>query len=133
MKFSLLALVIVLVAGVGFGIPAYAAETGTANSVEQGTANTVPATSGATFLVNPLKIDSLPALLNTVVDAVLELGVIVLILAFVWVGFSFVRAQGNPEALKKARAAFFWTIVGGAILLGAKAIADLINATVQSL
>lgn len=86
------------------------------------------------LLVNPLKsIDSLPELLQALLGGLVEIGTIVLILALVWVGFSFVRAQGKPEELKKARSALVWTIIGGGILLGAQAISNLIQSTVSSL
>ncbi|HEV7121224.1 MAG TPA: pilin [Candidatus Paceibacterota bacterium] len=98
---------------------------------------TNPASGGntsGTLLVNPLKgITSLPDLLKAVLGAIMEIGTIVLILALVWVGFSFVRAQGNPEELKKARSALVWTIIGGAILLGAQALSDVIQSTVNNL
>ena len=99
-----------------------------------GTQGTDSSATGGTLLVNPLKnIDSLPDLLKVVLNAIVELGTIVLILAFVWVGFSFVKAQGKPEELTKARSAFVWTIIGGAILLGAASIAAVIESTVQGL
>jgi hypothetical protein len=90
-------------------------------------------TSG-TLLVNPLKnITSLPALLDAIIKAIVEIGTIVLILALIWVGFSFVRAQGNPTEIAKARSALVWTIIGGAILLGAQALSTVIQSTAQGL
>lgn len=91
-------------------------------------------TSNGTGLVNPLKnITDLPTLMSALIDGLIQIGTIVLILAFIWVGFLFVRAQGKPEEIKKARSAFVWTIIGGLILLGAKAISTLIASTVSSL
>jgi hypothetical protein len=89
---------------------------------------------GGNFLINPLKnINSLSDLLEAIIGALTDIGTIVLVLAFVWVGFSFVRAQGKPAELEKAKSALIWTIIGGAILLGAKAISLVIQSTVQSL
>ncbi len=89
---------------------------------------------GGNLLVNPLKnISSLPDLLNAIIGALVDIGTIVLILAFIWVGFTFVRAQGKPAELEKAKSALIWTIIGGAILLGAKALSVVIQSTVQSL
>lgn len=106
-------------------------------NIPSATQTPTPTASGdnsGTVLVNPLKgISSLKDLLNAILKALIDIGTIVLILAFVWVGFSFVRAQGKPEELKKARSAFMWTIIGGAILLGAQAISEVISATVKSL
>lgn len=90
--------------------------------------------NSGTLLVNPLKnITSLSDLLDAVLKAILEIGTIVLILALIWVGFSFVRAQGNPKALAQARSALVWTIIGGAILLGAEALSAVIQSTVSNL
>lgn len=61
------------------------------------------------------------------------IGPIVIILMLVYVGFLFVTAQGNETQITKAKEALMWTIVGGLILLGAKAIALGIGATVQAL
>lgn len=86
---------------------------------------------GATKLVNPLKdIDSLDKLLLAFLDkVVIPLGLIFLTLMIVYVGFLFVMAQGKDEKLQAARSALVWTIVGGLILLGSKAIALFIGAT----
>lgn len=90
-------------------------------------------TSAGETLVNPLKVDSLEGLLGLILDAVIQIGTIVLVLAIIWVGFLFVKAQGKPEELAKARQAFIWTIIGGLILLGAKGIMEVIQATVNTL
>lgn len=84
-------------------------------------------------LVNPLKVDSLPALLNLILDAAIQLGIIVLTLAIIWVGFLFVAARGNEEKIRSARTAFMWTVIGGLILLGAKAIGEVIKSTAGTL
>ncbi len=90
--------------------------------------------TGTNCLVNPLKsISSLPDLLKAVLAAAVQIGGIVLVLALVWVGFSYVRAQGKPEELKKAHSALLWTIIGGAILLVAQALSDVIQSTVNTL
>jgi hypothetical protein len=51
----------------------------------------------------------------------------------VYVGFLFVAAQGNEEKIRSARSALVWTVIGGLILLGAKAIALVIEQTVSTL
>src|SRR3989344_277553 len=60
-------------------------------------------------------------------------GTIILILMFVWVGFLFVAARGSEEKLRTARTAFFWTVIGGLILLGAEGIARVIQSTADTL
>ena len=83
--------------------------------------------------VNPLQSDSLMELLVGIVRAVVYVGSVALILALIWAGFLFVRAQGNPGELQKARQTLLWTVLGGAILLGAEGIARLVEATAGNL
>ncbi len=66
-------------------------------------------------------------------EVVVPVGAIILVIAIIYTGFLFVTAQGNPEDLKKAKNAFFYTLIGGAVLLGASVLAQLISNTIQSL
>lgn len=89
---------------------------------------------GSGGLTNPLgSIDSLPDFLNLLLKAVVDIGVIVLTLAIVYIGFLFVKAQGNEEELRSARSALMWTVIGGLVLLGAQTIGMVIQSTVNSL
>jgi hypothetical protein len=110
---------------------------GTANKTNDGKGGTATKSGaeggGAQTLKNPLKFNSLPELLNAVLDAVIELGAILLVFMLVWVGFLFVTAQGNPEKVSTARSALLWTLIGGLILLGAKAISLVVQSTVTSI
>lgn len=90
--------------------------------------------TGDVKLYNPLGDNaSLESLLNSILDFVIKIGAVVIVLMMVYVGFLFVTAQGDPGRIGEARAAFFWTIVGALVLLGAKAIALGVKATVEAL
>lgn len=89
-------------------------------------------TTGET-ISNPLKYNSLEALLKGVLQSLITIGSILLTLALVWVGFKFVAARGNEEAISKAKTALMWTVIGGLILLGATAIETVISSTVSSI
>ncbi|HEY0010435.1 MAG TPA: pilin [Candidatus Paceibacterota bacterium] len=117
---------------------AYQKESAAAVNKGEQTATGRPNTIGSEgksdgMLTNPLKVDSIEELLDIVLKAVVRIGSIILVLALVWVGFLFVAARGNPEGVSKARTAFFWTIIGGLILLGATAISGVIQSTAKSL
>lgn len=86
-------------------------------------------------LKNPLEgtVDSLPALVKSLLNIVLIIGTPIVALAIIYAGFMLVAAQGNPEKLSKARAALLWAIVGGAVLLGAYVLAQAIGGTVEQL
>lgn len=93
-----------------------------------------PATEQSSGLTNPLNsINSLPDFINAILDAVVQLGTILLTFAIVYVGFKFVAAQGNEEEIRSARTALMWTVIGGLVLLGAKTIGLVISATVKGL
>ena len=48
-------------------------------------------------------------------------------------GLKFVTAQGNPEKISDARRTFFWTLIGALLVLGAKAIAEVVQNTAKQL
>ena len=89
---------------------------------------------GAT-IENPLGATrSLPALIETLVSkVVIPVGVPIATLFLVYSGFLFVKAQGRPEELTKAKETFMWTIIGIAILLGAWVLSAAIQATIIQL
>jgi hypothetical protein len=91
------------------------------------------ACGGGTGLINPLKACDLQTLLGQLLDFAINLGGIILVLMLVWVGFLFVFAQGSEERLTTARTALMWTLIGGLLLLGAKAIEVVVQSTVQGL
>lgn len=74
----------------------------------------------------PLKFDSMTKLIQAVMEGVKNVGFLVGFVGIIYSGFLFVKAQGKPEALKNARAAFTWTIVGVFIILGAEVLVDVI-------
>lgn len=137
---------VVFIAVISFGVscafasegenPVLAVSTGvgtgnTNNGTGIGTGNTG---GGTETIVNPLKgIKDLPSFLKVILGAMIQLGEVILVLAFVWIGFLFVKAQGAPAEIKKARDAFFWTIIGGLILLSANAILLVVQSTATSL
>lgn len=84
-------------------------------------------------LINPLKGGTLESFLNNILDFIIRIGTIIVILMVVYVGYLFVVAQGNSTKIEEARKALLWTVVGALVLLGSKAIAIAIKATVQAL
>ena len=103
--------------------------------------STSPRNTGSNVtLINPLNSGScapnencLLNFLNKILEFVIRIGVVVVILMLVYVGYLFVVAQGSDTKITEARKALLWTIVGALILLGSQAIAIAIRATVQAL
>ncbi len=92
-------------------------------------------------LINPLKGvdcsrgngDCLSSFLLSILDFVINIGSIVVILMLVFVGFKFVVAQGNDSKISEARTMLLWTVIGALVLLGSKAIALGVKATITAL
>lgn len=96
-----------------------------------GSTNTTGALTLPSFLNN--NADTLPKVLNLLIDIVTEFGAVVAVLFIIWSGFLFVKAQGNQDALKKAKSTLYTTIIGTAILLGASVIAKIILNTLSQI
>lgn len=91
--------------------------------------------SGPTGLRNPVgdKAGSLPQLLDLALKAVVDIGAIFGVLAIVYCGFLFLQAQGNESKLEEAKTAFYWTVIGLAILLGASVLEAILTNTINGL
>jgi len=92
-----------------------------------------PPSSGGTGIPNPLRDEytTLAQFLNGIVDFLLFLAIPFAIFFMVYAGFLFVTARGNQEQLKTAKKALVWTLIGVAVLLGAKVIATAIQGTID--
>ncbi len=88
-----------------------------------------------TSIPNPFNFgDSLPEFIAAVVERVLlPLAGVIAVIAFIWSGFLFVTAQGDPTKLETAKRALLYTAIGTAILLGAIVLTDVITGTIDSL
>lgn len=94
---------------------------------------TIPLAKGG--ISNPLKpdYDTFPKFVAKVIGTAVEIVMPFVVLGFVYSGFLFIKAQGNPEGLKEAKSAIWWSIVGAFILLGAWGFAQIIGTTVETI
>ena len=98
--------------------------------------NPSPTQPGLNFeLKNPFAVgNTLFELLETVVNRiVLPIGGMLAVLAFIYSGFLYVTAQGNPTKLATANKALLYTAIGTALLLGSWALANVIRGTINQL
>lgn len=101
-------------------------------TVQNGTTNS--GTGQNVTLINPLGAGTdINKLIADILQLVVRLGSVVVILMLVYIGFLFVAAQGNESKLTQAKQALMWTVIGALVLLGAEAIAQGIQATVNAL
>jgi len=84
---------------------------------------------------NPLKdeYNTFPKFVAGVTKAAVDILMPFVVLAFIWSGFLFVRAQGNETELEKAKSAIKWSVIGAFILLGAWGFAQIIGTTVSTI
>jgi hypothetical protein len=72
-------------------------------------------------------------ILKGIANFVAKVGVPVISFFLILSGFMFVTAQGNTQKLERAKLMFYWTLVGTAIVVGAKPIAEMVINFAQSL
>ncbi|MBI4118298.1 MAG: hypothetical protein HY455_02065 [Parcubacteria group bacterium] len=84
-------------------------------------------------LQNPLQsdINTLPKLVEAILEVVVLIGTPVAALFIIYSGFLFVTARGDETRLKTAKKAFYYSVIGTALLLGAWALAQAIGATIE--
>ena len=90
-----------------------------------------PGQSGS--FLNPLQFTSLDQFLTALLEVIIQIGFPIVVLAIIWTGFLFVKARGDVEGLKEARRAFFWTLIGALLVLGAFVLSELIQSTVNEI
>ncbi len=81
---------------------------------------------------NPLGTNSVEGLLLKIMDLVVKVGSIIVVFFIIYSGYKFVTARGNESEVTKAKDTFWATIIGAAILLGAKVIAEVVVNTVKT-
>ena len=86
-------------------------------------------------LQNPLNSDfsSIPSFIAGALKVMVEVALPIISLYIVYSGFLFVVAQGNEEAISKAKRNFLYVIIGATLILGAWVIATLIGGTVTQI
>lgn len=83
---------------------------------------------------NPLRGgNSISEFITSIMGYIVRIGGIIAIFAFIWAGFKYVMAQGDPGKLKEAKEIFIGTVIGVAVLLGAQLIASIVIGTLKSL
>lgn len=113
-------------AGVTTNAPAQTGVTTNAPAASQGTSANVR-------LQNPIKYGTFSEFVAAVTRAAVDILLPFVVLAFIYSGFLFVRAQGNETELEHAKSAIKWSVVGAFILLGAWGFAQIIGQTVSTI
>ena len=83
-------------------------------------------TGGGIELPNPIQSQTFADLVQKIAKVFTAVGIPLVAIFLIYAGFLFVTAQGSEDKLKTAKTTFFWAIVGGAIVIGAYAIATAV-------
>ena len=84
-------------------------------------------------LIAPTKFQNIPDFLQAALVAGVQIGVPIVTLFYVYAGFLFVAARGNPSKLERAKMNLLYTTIGAIFILGMAVIASLLGATVKQL
>ena len=84
---------------------------------------------------NPLRDDynTFPKFVAGVTKAAVNVLMPFVVLAFIYSGFLFVKAQGNEKVLEEAKQAIWYSMIGAFILFGAWGFAQIIGTTVSTI
>lgn len=82
---------------------------------------------------NPISVGTIPELIQKALEGIIKIGIPLLVVMIIYAGVLYIFAAGNVAKLKSAHDAFLYTLLGGAILLGAWALAQLIQSTLVDL
>jgi Type IV secretion system pilin len=102
------------------------------SATTQNGSNAVSAT-GKAGLQNPLKWNDFNLAFSGFMAQIKIVAGIVAVLAFIWVGWLYVKAMGDPKKIEVAHKAFMYVAIGVAILLGAEILTSIIQNTIGKL
>ncbi|MBI2109339.1 MAG: hypothetical protein HYT93_04190 [Parcubacteria group bacterium] len=129
------ALFLSAVLATAFFLPVYsfAQVPGTGGTGLFGVEGTRGTSQGVGQLENPIKFKTLGQLVTAIIDIIIQIAVPIAALFLIYSGYLFVSARGSDDDLKKAKSIFLWTLVGIAVLLGAKVLASIIQGTIDQI
>lgn len=87
-------------------------------------------------IVNPLGPtgpQDIPSFIKKILEIVVTIGTPIVTIAIIYTGFLFVKAQGKPEEITKAKQTLLYSIIGAALILGSFVIATAIKGTVDDI
>ena len=81
---------------------------------------------------NPLKVNSIEELLVAILNVVIVLAIPVIVFFIISSGFMYATARGNPQQIEQASRSLTYAIIGGVLIIGAVAIAEIVKNLVTS-
>ena len=129
-----IAMVAILVAFVPMAASAQDSVGGNTSGSDIG-GNTTNSSGQKTFtLQNPLKVNSIGGLIQSFVEIFSYVAVLLAVLVLIYLGFRYVvySAQGNASEIAKLHSWLLWTVIGIAIIIGARVMVDIVINTISA-
>ncbi|MFA5644577.1 MAG: hypothetical protein WC928_03575 [Patescibacteria group bacterium] len=91
---------------------------------ETGTGSQVSGTTGSSVLSlkNPLKTDSVPALVGQIISAVLGIVGSLALIMFIYGGITWMTASGNEQSVTKGKNIIIWATLGLVVIFSSYAL-----------
>jgi hypothetical protein len=83
-------------------------------------------------LKNPLAFDSIQDFVVAVLNVIIVIATPIVVIFIILAGFKYVTARGNATQVQEATRALTYAIIGGVLIIGAVAIAEIIKDLVTS-
>lgn len=83
-------------------------------------------------LENPLAFDSIQSFIIAILNIIIVLATPIVVIFIILAGFKYVTARGNATQVQEATRALTYAIIGGVLIIGAVAIAEIIRDLVTS-
>ncbi|MCK9344928.1 MAG: hypothetical protein M0P64_02235 [Candidatus Pacebacteria bacterium] len=106
---------------------------GTGSTGASGSTGSGATLSANTKLQNPIKYSTFSEFAAAITKTAVQVLLPFIVLAFIYSGFLFVKAQGNEKELEEAKQAIWYSLIGAFILLGAWGFAQIISQTVSTI
>lgn len=78
-------------------------------------------------LKNPLAFDSIQSFIVAILNVIIVIATPIVVIFIILAGFKYVTARGNATQVQEATRALTYAIIGGVLIIGAVAIAEIIK------
>lgn len=86
----------------------------------------------AVQLENPLEVTTIEGLLVAILNILIIIAIPLIVFYIIYAGFLYVTARGNAAQVEQATRALTYAIIGGVLIIGAVAIAEIVKNLVGS-
>lgn len=108
-------------------------EGGPARPATPGDTTAPPGGTDLSFeLKNPLAFTSLQDFIVAILNIVIVISTPIVVIFIILAGFKYVTARGNASSIEEATRALTYAIIGGVLIIGAVAIAEIIKGLITS-